>query len=189
MVSKTEMQRKLAMKWILLFTVLSILTGGCAHHGTKVKTNINVTKILMGHNYGNIYFSAQPKERDLLELKKKGFAAVINMRGKEEGKYLESWERGIVKKQGIAYYNIPFSMKSKLTNDYISTLTSKILDHRKEGKVLVHCSSGNRVAVWIGGHFLKDHEYSKDDAMKIAKQLGLTNAKAEKILQSYLDQK
>lgn len=177
------------MKMILLFSLLSLFTGSCAHHGAEAKKDTQITKGLTGHNYGKIYFSAQPSEESFGELKESGFAAVINMREKKEKDYSESWERAIVKKQGLAYYNIPFSMKDKMTDSYIDSVTSKIKKHLKNGKVLVHCSSGNRVGVWIGAHFLKDHAYSKEKAMDVAKELGLNKKKAQQKLQSYLDNK
>lgn len=175
------------MKTILLISLLSLFAGSCAHHAEEAKKSTQITKNLVGHNYGKIYFSAQPKENDFSDLKENGFAAVINLRESKEKGYSESWERALVKKQGLAYYNVPFSMKNEMTDSYIDSVTTKIKKHLKNGKVLVHCSSGNRVGVWIGAHFLKDHGYSKEKAMDIAKELGLNNKMAQDRLQSYLD--
>jgi protein tyrosine phosphatase (PTP) superfamily phosphohydrolase (DUF442 family) len=177
------------MKIIAMFTVLSFLAVGCAQHNKKEQTNIKITKSLVGHKYGNIYFSGQPSKEDLLKLKESDFSAVINLREKKENNYFESWEKEIVTKQGIVYKNIPFSMKKELTDEYIKSVVSEVVKNRKKGKVLVHCSSGNRAALFVGGHFLKDHNYSKENAMKIAKEYGLKKEKAQQKLQSYLDKK
>lgn len=171
----------------LIILISFLLITSCAH--TKKdpsRSNVEVTKTLKGHSYGSIFFSAQPNKSELKSLKKNGFVAVINLRGKKEKKYSEAWERKLVKSEGINYYNIPFSMKKEMTNEYIDAVTSKILAHRKDGKVLVHCSSGNRVAIWLGAHFQKDHGLSADEALAKAKTMGLTKAKAEDKLKSYL---
>jgi protein tyrosine phosphatase (PTP) superfamily phosphohydrolase (DUF442 family) len=177
------------MKMIILALIFSFILGGCAHHVSEVKPSIQITKDLKGHNYGTIYFSTQPKEQDFAALKENGFAAIINLREKKEKDYSESWERNLVKKQELAYYNIPFSMKNEMTDSYVDSVTTKIKKHLKSGKVLVHCSSGNRVGIWIGAHFLKDHNYSKEKSMDIAKELGLSKKMAQDKLQSYLDKK
>ena len=174
------------MNKVLLIISFLFITS-CAHsHKDPSKTNVQVTKTLKGHSYGSIYFSAQPDKTELMALKDNGFVAVINLREKKEKKYSEAWERKIVKSQGINYYNVPFSMKKDMDDKYIDAVTSKILAHRKDGKVLVHCSSGNRVAIWLGGHFKKDHGLSSDQALEKAKTMGLTKSKAEEKLKSYL---
>lgn len=175
------------MKLYLFLITFNLLIGGCTHPNLKTQPNIKITENLSGSQYGDIYFSAQPTEADFLKLKNNGFVAVINLREKKEQDYLESWEKDLVNQQGIAYYNIPFSMKSDMNNDYIDSVTTKVKKHMKDGKVLIHCSSGNRVGIWVGAHFMKDHGYSKDEAMKVAKDAGLNQPNAEKKLQLYLD--
>lgn len=178
------------MKKTLILLMTSLLFVSCAHNtATKAESNIQITKDLKGTKFANLYFSGQPSGRTIKELKDEGFAAVINLRKKNEGKYQEYWEEAAVKNEELAYYNIPFDMNRELTSAYVDSITQKVVKHRKEGKVLVHCSSGNRVAVWLGAHFKKDHDYSKDASIEVAKTLGLNNAKAEKKLRAYLDRK
>lgn len=173
---------------LLMLMLAGLLTFSCAHkaHTVKEKTNILITKTLKGHSYGPIYFSGQPSAADFRALKKEGFVAVINLRRKKEKSYIESWERDYVKKQGMAYYNIPSTIKGDMDDAYLDSITSKIVKHKANGKVLVHCKSGNRVAVWIGGHFKKDHNYSSEDALSIAKKLGITKLAGETKLKKYL---
>jgi protein tyrosine phosphatase (PTP) superfamily phosphohydrolase (DUF442 family) len=175
------------VKEIILF-ILVFGVIGCAHKEEKLpnESNVAVTKTLKGHRWGNIYFSGQPSGKALKNLKENGFSTVINLREKNEGKYQENWESKVVKKAGLNYYNIPFSMKKEMTNEYIESVTSKVMNHRKEGKILIHCSSGNRVGVWLGAHFQKDHSFSTEKSLKLAKELGLTNPKAETKLKTYL---
>lgn len=176
------------MKNFILILLISTFSFGCAHgHKAKPESDVAVTKSLKGHRFANIYFSGQPGGRAIKELKDEGFAAVINMRQKNEGKYEEYWEEGAVKKEDIAYYNLPYSMKDKFTTEYMNSVTEKVVKHRKEGKVLLHCGSGNRVALWIGAHFKKDHGFTSEQAIEIAKKLGMTSERVEAKLNHYLE--
>jgi len=178
---------KFSLKIVLLLILL--FTFSCAHQDHKLpkESNVNIVKNLDGNRWGNIYFSGQPSDISLNNLKAKGFKTVINLRAKKEGRYLESHERMVLKKYNLNYYNIPLLMNKDMTDDYISSVTSKIMKHKKEGKILVHCSSGNRVAIWLGGHFKKDHGFSNEKSLSLAKELGLTKEVAEKKLLSYLN--
>ena len=175
------------MKKILIIA-LSLIFVSCSHHSGELpkESNVKVTKSLKGNRWGNIYFSGQPNAKSLKSLKKSGFATVINLRKKTEGRYVESWEAGVVKNQGLNYYNVPFDMSVPLSDEYITSVTSKIMKHKKEGKILVHCSSGNRVAIWLGGHFKKDHGFSNKKSLELAKELGLNKRGAENKLDAYL---
>jgi protein tyrosine phosphatase (PTP) superfamily phosphohydrolase (DUF442 family) len=177
------------MKAIFVIFLAAMLSFGCAHKSHKPESNVNVTKSLKGHKYGNIYFSGQPGGKAIKELREEGFAAVINMRQKNEGKYQEFWEQGAVGGQDIAYYNLPYSMKEKLSDEYLDSVTEVVKKHRKEGKILIHCGSGNRAALWAGAHFQKDHGFSKEEAMDIAQKLGITSPRVETKLVEYLERK
>jgi len=176
------------MKKLFVISLSLLLTFSCAHgHKAKPESNIQITKSLKGNKFSNLYFSGQPSASAIKELKDAGFATVINLRGKTEGKYQEYWEEGAVKAEELNYYNLPYSTSTPLTEEYIDSVTQTVVKHRKEGKVLVHCSSGNRVALWLGAHFKKDHGFNNDQSMEVAKKLGLTNAKVEGILKAYLN--
>jgi protein tyrosine phosphatase (PTP) superfamily phosphohydrolase (DUF442 family) len=173
---------------VILFTTTFMTSCSHSKHkeGTsKVEKNVVIGKNLKANRFSNLYLSAQPSLEDLRDLKKQGFSTVINLRGPKE--YDEKAERNLLKTQGVNYYNIPFYKNSKLTDEYITSVTKKVMKHRKEGKLLVHCSSGNRVGIWLGGHFYKDHGLSKDESIKMAKDLGLTKEAAEKKLRLFLD--
>lgn len=172
----------------IILVLLALGLFGCAHNHDKLpkESNVTITKNFSGHRWGNIYFSGQPNASVLKNLKADGFATIINLREKTEGPYVESWEQETIKKLGMTYYNVPFSMKDEMNDGYVELVTSKVMKHRKEGKILIHCSSGNRVAVWLGAHFKKDHKFSEDKSLELAKELGLTKPKAEKKLLTYL---
>lgn len=174
-----------------IVSILLIVFGlSCSHHqdeeNTPNESNVGITKSLRGHRWGNIYFSAQPKIDDVNSLHQYGFKTVINLRNKNEPNHHEDFESLTLRKNGINYYNVPFANNGPLTDRYIDAVTSKVMQHRHNGKILIHCSSGNRVAIWLGGHFQKDHKFTKEKSLKLARQLGLNKAGAEKKLLEYL---
>ena len=148
---------------------------------------VQLTDDLSGSHFKDIYFSMQPAMNDFDALKKQGFTHVINLRDPSE--HDEQAEQDKLKTLGIHYTNIPFKSTAELSDAYIASVTQAVMAHRKEGKTLVHCSSGNRVAVWVGGHFYKDHQFSKEASVQTAETAGLTKAPAKAKLQAYLADK
>ncbi|MCB9091416.1 MAG: dual specificity protein phosphatase family protein [Halobacteriovoraceae bacterium] len=178
------------MKLILaLYLTLNFLSYAHCSDESLAHSNIEISKNFEGNRWDNIYFSGQPSEETLQDLQKNGFKTIINLRNKQEGDYKESWEKALASKQGFHYYNIPFSMDKDLDDNYIEKITSLVSKHRKEGKVLIHCSSGNRVAVWLGGHFKKDHHFSNEKSFELATKLGLKKDAAKEKLKKYLESK
>ena len=171
----------------LLLTFVTFLLIACTHTPQKLQSGMVIGNDLKANRYGTLYFSGQPKLESFSNLKKEGFSTVINLRDPSE--YSEGKERSKALESGLKYYNIPFQAKAPLTDSYIQKLTSQVMKVRKTGKVLIHCSSGNRVGVWLGGHFFKDHKYSKLESLKVVKQLGLSHQAALRKLQDYFDTK
>jgi len=145
--------------------------------------NITIGESLNANRFSNIYFSGQPKKKDLLRLKEQGFKTIINLRGPKE--YDENVERQLISEEGLSYYNIPFYADANLSDEYIQKVTQTVMKHRKDGKLLIHCSAGDRVGVWLAGHFYKDHKFSQDKSLEMAKKLGLNNPQAITKVRNY----
>jgi protein tyrosine phosphatase (PTP) superfamily phosphohydrolase (DUF442 family) len=173
------------MKFNITLILSFLLLASCAQ--LKSNEKVTIADGLKASKYSNLYFSGQPTEADLRKLKRDGFAAVINLRPSHE--HNEVKEKEILKQEKIAYINHPFSSNSKLTDKYITAVTKTVKKYKAKGKVLLHCSSGNRVGIWLGGHFFKDHEYSKEKSLKLAKELGLTKSGAINKVKDYLQSK
>lgn len=174
------------MKLISLLAVLMFLVSCTTvkQPESRVGENETIGKNLNANRFATLYFAGQPSSEDYQKLKEQGFKTIINIRHKSE--HAESVEMKTVKDLGLYYYNVPFKKKSELTTEYMNRLTATVVKHRKEGKVLVHCSTGNRVGIWLGGHFYKDHGYDKEASIKVAKQLGLKKEEALKLLNKFL---
>lgn len=171
------------MKQILFSFLTIFILSSCATPSKILEEKVKIGDELEASKYSNLYFSAQPTMKDFENLKKQGFVAVINLREKTE--YNEGEEKSKLKELDLVYENIPFSKKSKLTEDYINSVTQAVVKNRTQGKVLVHCSSGNRVGIWLGGHFYKDHNYTEEAAKAVATKLGLKSEDAKEVLNNY----
>ena len=147
-------------------------------------SNSKIGKSLTANKYSNIYFSRQPHINEYKDLKDQGFALVVNLRNPSE--HNEAAENEVVTKLGMKYVNIPFDSSDVLDDNFINRVTAKVKKHRKAGKILIHCSSGNRAGLWAGGHFRKDHKYSKEKSIAIAKEFGITKPEILSKLQAYL---
>ncbi len=173
------------MKTTTLTSFLLLLAFSLPSHADqKLEQNVIIGKNLKANRFTQLYFSGQPSTNDFSILKSQGFTHIVNLRGKKEGDYKESQEATQVKKLGIRYHNIPYT--GALSNDLIDEVTAAVVKHRKEGKTLIHCSSGNRVGMWLGAHFHRDHGKSKTEALEIAKKLGLNKPQAIAKVKKYL---
>jgi uncharacterized protein (TIGR01244 family) len=118
-----------------------------------------------------LHVSAQPTAEMLSKLPAAGVRTVIDLRPDAETPTLD--EKAVVEKTGIAYRALPIAGKADLTRQNVMTF-DKLLTEAKEGKVLMHCASGNRVgammalrARWLQGK-------SADEALAIGKAAGMT---------------
>lgn len=173
------------MKVLGLIAIL-LFSFSCAHHLDEAQIGEKITIVgkLEGSKYKNVYFSGQPKNTDYKKLSEAGFKTVINLRDKSEYKEdVESWL--VEKKYKMNYVNIPFKSDMELSDGYVEEVTAAIRKHMKEGKVLLHCSTGNRVGAFLAAHFYKDHKMSKEDSFNMAKRLGLEKEGAIKKVENY----
>ncbi len=175
------------MKALLILITSLFFLASCVSAPKKIESNLLIGQSLTAHRYADIYFSMQPSQNDYAELKTQGFKTVINLRPEEE--YDEKAEADLLKKINVSYVNVPFPSQRPLDDTLIDKITKEVVKARSKGKVLVHCSSGNRVGVWLAGHFHKDHKHSKSDSMAVAKKLGLNKPGAIEKAQTYLNTK
>lgn len=123
-----------------------------------------------------VHGSGQPSIEVLTRLGSAGVRTVIDLRPDSETPDLD--EKSVVEKSGVVYRALPIAGKASLTQENV-TAFDRMLAEAKEGEVLVHCASGNRVgammalrARWLQGK-------SPDEAMAIGKAAGLTGLTAD----------
>lgn len=162
------------------FTLWLAASSLSAVFAADLSDELNSIKGLQ-HPSENLYTAGQPQPESFSALAKAGVRHVINLRPPTETPNLN--EAAIVTQANMAYYNIPISGAADLTRENV-TLLDNVLNKTGDEKVLLHCSSSNRVgalialrAAWINGA-------SIEQAIKEGEDHGLTNLqpKVERLL-------
>jgi uncharacterized protein (TIGR01244 family) len=107
------------------------------------------------------------------ELKKMGFASIINLRLPDEPGANIDAEAAAAKEAGIKFFNIPFSGQApdpKVADTFLSTITAP-----GNEPAYIHCAAGNRAgAMWMIKRLVVDR-WDSDRAFNEATALGLTS--------------
>jgi uncharacterized protein (TIGR01244 family) len=117
------------------------------------------------------------------EIKKFGFASIINLRqASEDGANLEE-EAAAAKAADIRYYSIPFSSTDPDTaaaDKFVAAITEKGSD-----PAFIHCAGGGRAAtMWFIKRLVVDR-WDVDRAAKEATDLGMTSPKLKQFAIDY----
>ena len=120
----------------------------------------------------------------VVEIKRLGFKSIVNLRtANEPGANLER-EASAARDAGIAYYNIPFDLKSPsptLVDDFLETVAKPA-----NMPAFIHCGSGRRSsALWMIKRVLVDG-WDEPRAAAEAAQLGLTESPEKAFAVEYL---
>lgn len=163
---------KLFISLLLLVNLVSCSTG--QFRPLPVKKVETATGYQM-KQYGKIYIGAQPKAVDIIKLRQEGFVAIINLRNhKEDGKYNEKWERNNSLLSGMSYYHVGFDPgKDKVTKAFVNKIKVPVNIEKSKGKVLIHCASGNRAAMWVAANENLNSKASSSEARKVGISLGI----------------
>jgi uncharacterized protein (TIGR01244 family) len=107
------------------------------------------------------------------EIKKFGFASIINLRQpSEDGANLPE-EEAAAKAADIRYYSLPFSSTAPdpaVADKFLEAITAKGSD-----PAFIHCAGGGRAAtMWFIKRLVVDH-WDVDRAAKEATELGMTS--------------
>jgi uncharacterized protein (TIGR01244 family) len=123
-----------------------------------------------------LHASGQPSVEALTKLGSTGVRTVIDLRPDAETPDLD--EKSVVEKSGVAYRSLPIAGKSSLTRENVIAF-DRLLEEAKEGEVLMHCATGNRVGAMMAlrAHWLQGK--SPDEALAIGKAAGMTGLAAD----------
>ena len=120
--------------------------------------------------YGDVYFAGQPGEAGFEELRRRGVAAVINLRS--EGEMTDRPEEQTVEGLGMAYHHLPIDSPAGMSDEVLDRGRSLLREHGGE-PVLVHCASATRVgALWLAKRVVDDG-VAWDAAAAEAEMIGL----------------
>jgi uncharacterized protein (TIGR01244 family) len=107
------------------------------------------------------------------EIKKLGFASIINLREASEPDANVEGEAAAAKAAGIRFYHIPFNGQRPdpaVATQFLDAITAKGSE-----PAFIHCAGGNRAAaMWMIKRLAVDH-WDADRAAREATDLGLTS--------------
>jgi uncharacterized protein (TIGR01244 family) len=120
----------------------------------------------------------------MTELKKQGFASVINLRvATEQGANVDAG-RAAAQAAGLTYIHLPFDA-AKPDPALVENFLSAVADTKNQ-PVYIHCASANRVgAVWMIKRALQDG-WDIDKAREEAEAIGLSNARLKEFASEYI---
>lgn len=160
---------------VQLFGVVAILTatlGVPAAAQQVTKENVaGVTNFLRLET--TVACAGATKAEALPELKKMGFASVINLRLANEPDANVDAEAATAKTVGIRFYHIPFSGQMPdpaVADRFLDAITTK-----GNEPAFIHCAGGNRAAaMWMIKRLVVDH-WDVEKASAEAASLGMTS--------------
>jgi uncharacterized protein (TIGR01244 family) len=159
---------------LIAVTLIAAASIACAPVEAQQVTKQDVEGVTNFHRLETtIACAGAIKVEAVPELKKMGFASIINLRqDSEPGANVEA-EAAAAKAIGMAYYHIPFDGQNPDTaaaDKFIDAITAKGND-----PAFIHCSGGNRAAtMWMIKRLVVDH-WDADRAWKEASELGMTS--------------
>jgi len=108
------------------------------------------------------------------DIKKLGFASIINLREATEPEANVDEEAAAAKAAGIRFYHVPFNGQRpdpKAADQFLDAITAKGSE-----PAFIHCAGGNRAAsMWMIKRMVVDH-WDADRAGAEAASLGMTSA-------------
>jgi uncharacterized protein (TIGR01244 family) len=108
------------------------------------------------------------------EIKKQGYASILNLRQASENGANVDAEAEAAKTAGLRYVHLPLNGSAPdpaVVDQFLQIVTDPV-----NQPVLVHCSSGNRAAaLWLVKRLVVDH-WDEARAIKEAEDIGLTSA-------------
>jgi uncharacterized protein (TIGR01244 family) len=118
-----------------------------------------------------VMLAGQPTPEGFVNARNKGVTVVINMRPDSE---MTFDERQLVESLGLQYVSIPFSAQT-LQDAQVESFLTRIqsLQDSEGDKVLVHCSSGNRVAALWALYEIDSGKVAPEEAVARARLAGL----------------
>lgn len=133
--------------------------------------------------FGDVYLAGQPSEEELAKFKTAGVKQVINLRLEGENKAYD--EKKVIEGLGMVYHNPAFNSAATLTPEIFAQVR-KLLS-KKDGAVLLHCASANRVgAIWLA-HRVLDDKVSYEQALEEAKKVGMNAETYEATVKAYIE--
>ena len=168
-----------------IFTTLAALSVGAAAFAQQVteKSVAGVTNFKALET--TIACAGATTAAAVPEIKKMGYASIINLRQASENGANIDEETAAAKTAGITFIHIPLNTQSPdpaVAEQFIAAVTKK-----ENQPAFIHCASGNRAAaMWMIKRMVVDH-WDSEKASTEAASLGLTNQGLKKFAVDYAE--
>jgi uncharacterized protein (TIGR01244 family) len=167
-----------------LFLGLGIVAAFCSAAAQDV-TKENVDGIVSFRRLETtVACSGAVKPEALANIKKMGFASVINLREPSEPGANIAEEGEAAKAAGLRYFSIPFNAGSPdpaAADKFLEAITGKGVE-----PAFIHCAGGGRAAtMWFIKRLAVDH-WDADRALKEATDLGMNSPKLKQFAIDYV---
>lgn len=130
-----------------------------------------------------IITAGQPNAAQLEELARGGIEIVADLRAASEDRGFD--EPGAAARLGLEYHSIPVVGASIGAREFAAVRA--LLRARGTRPVLVHCKSANRVGAALIPWLVLDQHRSPEDALAIARRVGLRSDDMARAALAYLD--
>lgn len=120
-----------------------------------------------------VYASGQPSRDDLVAFAAAGVRTVINLRGPDETVGFD--EPTTAQGLGLRYVAIPVTGTHDVTSETIMRFARELDQARRDGGILVHCASANRVGALIALEQGLVRGASRDEALAMGRAAGMAS--------------
>jgi uncharacterized protein (TIGR01244 family) len=118
------------------------------------------------------YAGGQPTPAHLVELVREGVRTVINLRAPCES--MEYNEAAEAARLDLRYVSLPVAGPADLDHELVREFGRVLDDARREGGVLIHCASSNRVSAMVALDEVFNRGSTLDAALERGRAAGLT---------------
>jgi uncharacterized protein (TIGR01244 family) len=164
--------------------VLALVWSAALQAGAQQVTKENVPGITnLARLETTVACAGATRAEAVPEIKKMGFASIINLRqASEPGADIEA-EAAAAKAAGLRFYHIPFNGQApspSAADQFLTAITAKGSE-----PAFIHCAGGNRAAaMWLIKRLVVD-QWDLDRASKEATALGLTSPALKQFAADY----
>jgi uncharacterized protein (TIGR01244 family) len=156
---------------VLLTTILTVLPAAAMAQQVTKETVAGVANFARLET--TVACAGATKVEAVPEIKKMGFASIINLRQANEADANVDAEAAAAKAAGIRFYHVPFNGQMpdpKAADQFLDAITAKGSE-----PAFIHCAGGNRAAaMWLIKRLAVDH-WDTERATAEATALGLTS--------------
>lgn len=119
----------------------------------------------------NCYAAGQPTREQLADFARDGVRTVINLRGPTEVADFDEAKEAV--RLGLQYVSLPITGPGDLDRERVRAFGQALDQARRDGGVLIHCATANRVGAMVALDELLNRNATLDAALERGRAAGL----------------